>query len=115
MNRSHVDVIKSREAQRRAGQGRAKPERMKRSSSPQKKRNEIDERMTIAEKRKRSTSHTAETFRSMKLVHICQRHFHPGEVCWGCLEAECGIEGRVHIVVFLHEVIFSSEGSLKVL
>lgn len=90
---------------------------MKRSSSPHnlKERNVIDEKMTRAEKRKKSTRHTVETFRSMKLVHICQRHLHPGEVCWGRLEAECGIEGRVHIVVFLHEVIFSSKGLLKVL
>jgi hypothetical protein len=36
-------------------------------------------------------------------------------VRWGRLEAECGVEDKVRIVVFLHEVIFSSEGSVKVL
>jgi hypothetical protein len=68
----------------------------------------------LPEKRKKSI-HTIETFRSMKLVHICQGHFHPGEVRWGRLEAECGVEDKVRIVVFLHEVIFSSEESVKVL
>lgn len=42
-------------------------------------------------------------------MHIRRCHFYPGEMGWGCLEAECRVKRKIAILSCRHRIIFLSK------